>query len=60
VQLAASLARLGRLEEARAAAACVLELQPAFRISSQFAGVACAPDLAAKLGGALRAAGLRE
>lgn len=60
VQLAASLAKLGRLEEARAAAACVLELQPAFRINSQFAGVACAPELAAKLGEALRAAGLPE
>jgi tetratricopeptide (TPR) repeat protein len=60
VQLAASLAKLGRLGEARAAAACVLELQPAFRINSQFAGVACAPELAAKLGEALRAAGLPE
>ena len=28
VQLAASLAALGRMEEARAAAACVLKLQP--------------------------------
>jgi TolB-like protein len=60
VQLAASLAALGRLEEARAAAACVLELQPTFRITNQFAGVACAPELAAKLGNALRAAGLPE
>ncbi|WP_425248984.1 winged helix-turn-helix domain-containing protein [Bradyrhizobium huanghuaihaiense] len=60
VQLAASLAALGRLKEARAAAACVLELQPTFRISGQFAGVACAPELAAKLGKALRAAGLPE
>lgn len=50
VQLAASLAALGRLEEARAAAASVLELQPTFRITGQFAGVACAPELAAKLG----------
>ena len=60
VQLAASLAALGRFEEAKAAAACVLELQPTFRINSQFAGVACAPELAAKLGKALRAAGLPE
>jgi TolB-like protein len=60
VQLAASLATLGRVEEARAAAACVLELQPAFRINRQFAGVACAPELAAKLGKALRAAGLPD
>ena len=60
VQLAASLAALGRLEEARTAAACVLQLQPTFRISSQFAGVACAPELASKLGEALRVAGLPE
>lgn len=60
VQLTASLAALGRLEEARATAACVLELQPTFRINSQFAGVACAPELAVKLGKALRAAGLPE
>lgn len=58
VQLAASLAALGRLEEARAAATCVLQLQSTFRISSQFAGVACAPELAAKFGQALLAAGL--
>jgi hypothetical protein len=35
-------------------------LQPSFRINNQFAGVACAPGLAAKLGKALRAAGLPE
>ena len=58
VQLAASLAALGQFDEARAAAACVLKLQPAFRINNQFAGVACEPELAAKLGEALRAAGL--
>ncbi|HKS21010.1 MAG TPA: winged helix-turn-helix domain-containing protein [Bradyrhizobium sp.] len=60
VQLAASLAALGRLEEAQAAAACVLQLQPNFRINSQFAGVNCAAGLASKLGKALRAAGLPE
>jgi tetratricopeptide (TPR) repeat protein len=60
VQLAASFAALGRFDEAKAAAACVLELQPSFRINNQFAGVACAPGLAAKLGKALRAAGLPE
>ncbi|GAB9241468.1 winged helix-turn-helix domain-containing protein [Bradyrhizobium diazoefficiens] len=60
VQLAASLAAVGRSEEAKAAAACVLELQPAFRISRQFAGVACEPELAIKLGKALRAAGLPD
>ena len=60
VQLAAALAKLDRLEEAAAAAARVLELQPAFRYSRQFAGVNCAPALAEALGGALRAAGLPE
>ena len=60
VQLAASLAALGRLDDAKAAAACVLELQPTFRITSQLTGVDCAAELAAKLGKALRAAGLPE
>lgn len=60
VQLAAALARLGRLEEAKAAAARVLELHPTFRFGRQFAGVNCAPALAASLGDALRAAGLPE
>jgi TolB-like protein/Tfp pilus assembly protein PilF len=60
VQLAAALAKLDRLDEARAAAARVLELQPAFRYSRQFAGVNCAPALAEALGGALQVAGLPE
>ena len=60
VQLAAALAKLGRLEEARAAAARVLELHPTFRYSRQFTGVNCAPALAELLGDALRAAGLPE
>jgi TolB-like protein len=60
VQLAAALAKLGRLDEARAAATRVLELQLAFRYSRQFAGVNCAPALAEALGGALQAAGLPE
>jgi tetratricopeptide (TPR) repeat protein len=60
VQLAAALTKLGRLGEASAAAARVLELQPAFRYSRQFAGVNCAPALAEALGGALREAGLPE
>ncbi|MBR0751459.1 winged helix-turn-helix domain-containing protein [Bradyrhizobium jicamae] len=60
VQLAAALARLGRLEEARAAAARVLELHPTFRYSRQFKAVNCAPALAETLGDALRAAGLPE
>jgi tetratricopeptide (TPR) repeat protein len=60
VQLAAALTKLGRLEEAKAAAAKVLELHPTFRYGRQFAGVNCAPELAASLGEALRAAGLPE
>src|SRR5436190_3584905 len=60
VQLAGALAKLGRLEEARAAAARVLELHPTFRYSRQFAGVNCAPALADALGDALRTAGLPE
>ena len=60
VQLAATLAKLGRLEEAKAAAARVLELHPTFRYGRQFAGVNCAPALAEALGEALRAAGLPE
>ncbi len=60
VQLAASLAKLGRVEEAKAAAAKVVELQPNFRFSRQFAGVGCEPALAASMGAALRAAGLPE
>ena len=58
--LTAALAKLGRFEEARAAAARVLELQPAFRYSRQFAGVDCAPALAASLSEALRPTGLPE
>jgi TolB-like protein len=60
VQLAAALTKLGRLEEAKAAAAKVLELHPTFRYSRQFAGVGCAPTLAASMGEALRTAGLPE
>ena len=60
VLLAAALAKLGRLEEAKTAAARVLELHPGFRYSRQFSGVDCAAALAASLGAALRAAGLPE
>ena len=60
VQLAAALATLGRIDEAKAAAARVLELHPTFRYSRQFAGVNCAPALAQCLGDALHAAGLPE
>ena len=60
VALAASLAKLGRLDEARAAAARVLELQPVFHYSRFLAGVNCEPTLAAALSEALCAAGLPE
>jgi adenylate cyclase len=60
VLLAAALAKVGRIEEAKAAATRVLELHPAFRYSRQFSGVDCAPALAASLSDALRAAGLKE
>lgn len=60
VQLAAALSKLGRLEEAKAAARRVLELHPAFRYSRQFHAVNCAPTLASSLGDALRTAGLPE
>ena len=58
--LAAPLAKLGRLEEAKTAAAGVLKLQPAFHYRQQFAGVDCAPALATALGEALRVTGLPE
>ncbi len=58
--LAAPLAKLGRLEDARAAAGRVLELQPAFRYSRQFSGVACLTALANSLGEALSLTGLPE
>ena len=51
--LAAPLAKLGRLEEAKAAA-------NAFRYSRQFSGVDCTPALAASLSEALHEAGLRN
>ena len=60
VQLAAALVKVGRVDEARAAAARVLELHPSFRYSRQFVGVNCAPVLAAPLGEALHAVGLPE
>jgi TolB-like protein len=60
VFLAAPLAQLGRLEEAKAAAARVLELQPTFRYSRFLTGVGCEPGLAASLSKALSDAGLPE
>jgi TolB-like protein len=58
--LAAALVKAGRLDDAKVAAARVLELQPQFRYSRQFAGVDCAPALAASLGEALREVALPE
>jgi transposase-like protein len=52
--------KLGRNEEAKAAAARVVELQPSFRYGRQFAGVDCEPALATTLAKELRAAGLPE
>jgi TolB-like protein len=60
VILIGPLVALGRLDEAKAAAARVMELQPTFRFSRQFAGVDCAPALASKMGAALLEAGLPE
>jgi adenylate cyclase len=58
--LTAPLAKLGRMQEAKNAAARALELQPALRFSQQFAGVDCHPALAAALREPLLAAGLPE
>jgi tetratricopeptide (TPR) repeat protein len=58
--LAAPLAKLGRHEEAKKCVAQLLEREPAFSLSRQFAGVDCAPALADALGEALRGTGLPE
>jgi len=58
VILIGPLVALDRLDEAKVAAARVLELQPNFQFSRQFKGVDCAPALASKLGPALSVAGL--
>jgi adenylate cyclase len=60
VLLAASLAKMGRLDEAKAATARVFELLPSYRSGQHFAAVGCAPALAASLGDALRQTGLPE
>jgi TolB-like protein len=60
VILIGPLVTLGRFDEAKAAAARVMELQPTFRFSRQFTGVDCAPVLASKLGAMLHLAGLPE
>ena len=58
--LAAPLAKLGRHDEAKAAVAHLMEREPAFRLSKLFAGMDCAPALAASLSEALRATGVPE
>ena len=57
---AAPTARLGRVDEAREAVKRLLEREPLFRLSRQFAGVDCAPALAAALKDALRDTGVPE
>jgi tetratricopeptide (TPR) repeat protein len=58
VSLAAALSRLGQADEARAAAAQAVELQPQLRFSRWAAGANFAPSLAASMGEALRQTGL--
>jgi adenylate cyclase len=60
VLLAASLAKLGRIQEAKAAGGRVLELQPVFHYSRFLTSVNCEPTLAAALSEALRTAELPE
>jgi adenylate cyclase len=60
VCLAAALAKLGRIDEAKAAAARVLALHPAFGIDEWCAAIDPAPEIAAPLTEGLRAAGLPE
>jgi len=58
--LVSALVKLGRIAEAKAAAARVLELHPAFRIGEWCAAIDPAPEIAAPLTEALRAAGLPD
>jgi adenylate cyclase len=60
VALTAALAKLGQLDEAKVAAARVLELTPTFRYKRFLASVNCEPAFAASLSQALGAAGLPE
>jgi adenylate cyclase len=60
VVLAAALAKLGQLEEAKTVAARLLELTPTYRYKRFLAGVNCEPAFAASLGESLAAAGLPE
>ena len=58
--LAAALAKLGRMDEARAAAARGLELQPNYSSRGQCDAIGCVAELAAPLIEAMRAAGLPD
>ena len=58
--LAAALVKLGRADEARAATARLLELQPNFSIGGQCTAVGAVPALAEALTEALRAVGLPD
>jgi adenylate cyclase len=58
--LAGALARLGRIDEAKTAAARVVSLQPNFSIGEWCAALDPAPEIAAPMTEALRAAGLAE
>ncbi|HEU5182158.1 MAG TPA: tetratricopeptide repeat protein, partial [Candidatus Polarisedimenticolia bacterium] len=57
---AAALARLGRMEDARAAAKVALELQPGLTLSGLMSGNITTPERMARLGDALREAGVPE
>jgi len=58
--LAAVLVKLGRMDEAKAAAECGLALQPNYSSHGQCAAIGAVPELAAPLIEAMRAAGLPE
>ncbi len=58
--LAAVLVKLGRIDDAKAAAARALVLQPNFSSSGQCAAIGCVPELAGPYIEAMRAAGLPE
>jgi hypothetical protein len=58
--LAAPLAKLGQREEAKAASARLLALDPGFTISRWSAAVGLAPDVTDAITDAMRLAGLRE
>jgi len=58
--LAAALAKLGRIDEAKAAASRVLALQPRFSIAEWCAATDPVPAIAVPLSDALRVAGLPE